>query len=267
MSISTRSRGLFAKTIAVCSLSVLSTQAYSQNGFEFGIRYLVTKSVLFNNSDKNAGPELDQASTMSFLSGGLAAGYKINKHIGVEVDILYVRQGQKYTGVNMTVTNNTAYNSEVAMQAYLNDVLTTGSYKARAELNCIKIPVLLNLATNNTKRLYYTLSAGPQINIVKTAVFEIDGEDVLLPGLNIEPNDVYRKVTIDGVLALGAGFNLSKHFSLTAQLRFDYGFQDVEQKNATFTYMGSAETKFYDKDRSATHNGTAALMVGVNYKL
>jgi hypothetical protein len=166
----------------------------------------------------------------------------------------------------MSTPNENAYNSQVALQALLNDKSSTGPYKAKAELNCIKIPVLFNLSTNSNKMVYYTVSVGPQINLLKSAVYELNGEDVALPGLGIEPNDLYRKVTFDGVLALGAGFNLSKHLLFTAQVRMDYGLQDVEKKDATFSFLGT-DQKYYSDGRSDTHNATAALMVGFSYKL
>ena len=258
---------VIGKALALCGLSLaISSTLFAQRGFEFGIRYMVTKSSLYNNSDKNAGPELDYANTVSYLSGGFAGSFKFDRHLAVEMDILYSRQGQSYSGNDMLASNYTAYSSQVGLQAILNDKVAAGEYQAKAELNCIKIPFLFKVTTDNAKRAYASLSVGPQINIIKSAVYEVNHEDVLLPGINIEPNDVYRKVTMDGVVALGGGLNLTRHFSLTAQARFDYGFQDVEKKDQTFMLMGTSE-KYYDQNRAATHNGTAALMVGVNYKL
>ena len=69
------------------------------------------------------------------------------------------------------------------------------------------------------------------------------------------------------MLALGAGFNITEHFLLTAHLRFDYGFGDVEKKDITISYAGLPATNFYSSGRSATHNATAGLLIGINYKL
>jgi len=255
------------KAAVICGISLAGSRAFAQNGFEFGLSYMIQKSALFNKSDMNAGPELNQANTIDYLGGGVTAAYKVNRHFAVEMDVLLSRQGQKYTGNDMMTPNNTAYNSEVAFQAVLNNKETTGDYQAKAELNCVKIPFLFKFTTNNTKRMFYTLSAGPQANLMKSAVFEVNKEDVTLPGTDITPNDVYRRITVDGVMALGMGFNLSRHFALSTQLRFDYGFQDVEKKDATFSYEGGPQEKYYDDGRAATHNATAALMVGLSYKL
>ena len=164
----------------------------------------------------------------------------------------------------MQTGSTTGYNRIVVNQAKLNNKATTGQYQAKAELNSIKIPVLFKFSCDNTKRVYYTLSAGPQLNLLSDAVYELNNVDVLLPGVNLTPSDTYKKVTIDGVLAFGAGFNVSKHFALSAQARFDYGFQDVEKKDLNF---GIPTQSYYPSGRSGTHNATAALMLGVSYKL
>jgi hypothetical protein len=255
------------KTLAVCALLASVNQASAQEGFEFGLRYSFGKSALLNKTDKDAGPELDYASTTSYLFGGITAGYNFSKHTAVELGVLYSRQGQEYSGVNMETSNPAAYNNEISLQAFLNDKMIPGKYQAKAELNCIKFPILLKLTTDNTKPVYYTVSAGPQINLIKSVVFEVNNEDLLLPGLNIEPNDVYRKITLDAVLAVGAGLKLSTHFALSAQARLDYGLQDVENKDATFSFLGAPAGKYYADSRAATHNATAALVIGLNYKL
>jgi hypothetical protein len=265
--ISGMSRSIFSKTITVCAVSLVGSQSFAQKGFEFGVRYMVQKTALFNSSDKHAGPDLERTSTISYLSGGITGSYNFDRHVAVEVDILYSRQGQSYSGRDIQNSSPTAYSSEVGMQAFLNDEVILGEYQAKAELNCIKIPVLLKLSTDNRKKIYYTVSVGPQVNFIKSVVFEVNKEDVLLPGLDVEPNDVYRKVTLDGVLALGACLKISRHFTLSAQARFDYGFQDVEKKDRTFNYMGTGDQNFYDSNRATTHNATAGLMVGLSYKL
>ena len=255
------------KTLFICSVLISGERAFAQKGFEFGIRYSVGESTLLNKTDEDAGAELNYASTTSYLSGGIAGAYNFDRHMALELDILFSRQGQIYSGVNMETPNAAAYNNEVALQAFVNNKITTGTYQAKAELNCIKFPILFRLTTDNTKRMYYTLSAGPQVNVIKSVVYEVNKEDVELPGLSIEPNDVYRKVTFDAVLALGAGFKLSRHFALSAQARFDYGLQDVEKKDVTYTYLGIGGRKYYSDSRAATHNATGVLMIGLSYKL
>ena len=52
---------------------------------------------------------------------------------------------------------------------------------------------------------------------------------------------------------------------LTAHLRLDYGFGDVEKKDEMFT-SGGVQQRFYSTGRVATHNATGGLMIGLNYK-
>ncbi len=63
-------------------------------------------------------------------------------------------------------------------------------------------------------------------------------------------------------MGFGAAFNVSQHFVLSLQARFDYGFEDVEKKDVTYNNIG-----YYPTGRASTHNGTAGLAFGVSYKL
>jgi hypothetical protein len=249
--------------IAVCGAILLTTSSLAQHNLQIGIRYIPTISGLWNKDDKSTGAELHKERTTSFITAGLAFDYGFTKTMGMEADILYSRQGQEYTGVDMQSGSTTAYNRLVAIQAILNHTSTEGSYQAKAELNCIKIPILFKWSTPDTNKLYYTVSAGPQINYLSSAVYELNKEDVELPGASIEPIDAYKKVTIDGVVGFGAAYNATRHLVLSAQARFDYGFEDVEKKDATYT----GTTSYYPAGRGATHNATAGLALGLSYKL
>lgn len=249
--------------IAVFGASMFTIPSYGQKSFDIGFRYIPTITGLWNKDDKAAGAELKKEGTRSLITAGLAFDYWFSKCKGLEVDVIYSRQGQEYTGVNMQTGSTTAYNRVVAVQATLNGVSTTGIYQAKAELNSIKIPILFKLSTPNTKKTYYTLSVGPQINYLRDAVYEINAKDVLLTGSGIQTIDAYKKVTIDGVVGFGLAYNASRHFVLSAQARFDYGFEDAEKKNVKY----STSKNYYPTGRAATHNATAGLAFGVSYKL
>ena len=254
-----------SRTIAICSLSLIMGTASAQTGFEIGVRSELQESMLINRSDINSG--INCVNTMSLLAGGLAASFNFSKNLGVELDLLYSRQGQNYKGTNMQPTKDKGYNNEVYLQAKLNDAVTTGSYKAKAELNCIKVPLLFRLTSNNSRKIFSTVSAGPQLNILHSAVYEVNKKDVGLTGLSITPGDAYRKTTVDGVVAVGVGVNISSQFVLSGQIRVDYGFQNVEKRDITYNYGGVEQTKYYSEGRSGTNNATAGIMVGLNYKL
>jgi hypothetical protein len=95
----------------------------------------------------------------------------------------------------------------------------------------------------------------------------VNHKDLDYPNSNIEPIDLYKSVKIDGVLALGGAYNLTSNLVLSARLRFDYGFDDVEKKNVIVSYSFAAPIRFYSPERQATHNVTAGVMLGLDFKL
>lgn len=60
---------------------------------------------------------------------------------------------------------------------------------------------------------------------------------------------------------------MNSHLVFSARLRFDYGFNDVENKDVMVSYSGAAPVRFYSNERTATHNLAAALMLGLDFKL
>ena len=254
---------IFLYSALMMSFSLATQSAVSQKGFDLGFRYLLTESALYNKSDKSS-TAIKRENTVSYFSGGFALGYNFSKYWGIELDILHSRQGQDFSGTNTLNGTGSAYNYEAAIVAKSNNNQTAGTYQTKAELNVIKVPVLLRLYTNS-KPVYFNLNIGPKLDILQSAVLEYNGEDVELPGTGIEPKDAYKKLTVDGVLGLGAGFKICRHWDLLAQARFDYGFQDVEKKNTTYTF-NNLQQSYYANGRDASHNATAALMVGVTYK-
>ncbi|MEO6583543.1 MAG: outer membrane beta-barrel protein [Ferruginibacter sp.] len=251
------------RILMVCAAIVFNASSYAQKNIQIGLRYMPTLTALWNKDDKSTGAELHKESTKSLGTGGIAFDYGFTKTIGLEVDVLYARNGQEYTGVNLQSGSTAAYNRVVAIQAMANNTPVTGSYQAKAELNSIKIPILLKLSTPNTNKMYYTLSVGPQIDYINDVVYELNGEDITLTSTGIDNKDAYKKTTLDGVIGFGLARNASSHIVLSAQTRFDYGFGDVEEKNITY---GSPAISYYPSGRAATHSATASLVFGVSYK-
>lgn len=258
--------GLPGKIATAVLPLLISTSSFAQGGFDIGIRYMVEKSMLLNKSDNNQGGELEMDNTISYLNGGLAVGYNFGTKIGVEIDVLSSRQGQIYTGTDPQPNTN-AYTREVVYQALFNNQVLVGDYQAKAELNVVKVPLLLRLSTSKAQPLSFHLLVGPQINVISNVVYELNHNDIDLPGTNIAPNDAYRRVTVDGVVSPGINFKIAKRCWLTGDVRFDYGFEDAEQKNIIFSYMGGPNENYYSPDRAATHNMTIGVMVGASYKL
>lgn len=254
-------------SVTALLLFVCALNADAQN-FELGFRYEPEYSVLMNKNDANAGPALEDASHFTYINFGIGAVYNFNNTIGLGVDVLWSREGQSFKGnFNGSPPDGATYSSVVSTQLFLNNEIIVGDYVALSELNYIKFPVMLSLMSDNTKPLFFTLQAGPQINLLYDVAQEVNHTDHDYPNSSITPNDLYKSVTIDGILAVGAGYNLTSHLVLSARFRFDYGFEDVENKDVMVSYYGAPPVHFYSSARQATHNATAGLQIGLDFKL
>ncbi|MGA2298046.1 MAG: outer membrane beta-barrel protein [FCB group bacterium] len=251
-----------AALLFVCSLKL------NAQNIEIGVRYNPEFTGLMNTNDNNAGNALKYTSNFGYFSFGAGAIINFNNNIGLAVDILFSREGQRFAG---NTTDNppdaTTYSSVVYTQVSLNNIVIVGDYVAKAELNYIKLPLMLSLTSDNTKPFFLTLLVGPQFNFLQSVAQEVNHNDLDYPNSNIKPMDLYKTVTINGVLALGGAYNLTPHLVLSARLRFDYGFDDVENKDVMVSYYGAAPVRFYSTDRQATHNITGGLMLGLDLKL
>ncbi|HYV92636.1 MAG TPA: outer membrane beta-barrel protein [Chitinophagales bacterium] len=246
----------------------MGTTGYAQTGLQVGLRFNPEFTFLLNKNDADAGDELDYTSHFGYLSFGIGALYNVNNNIGFGIDILFSREGQAFKGnFSGGTVDTTAYSAVVVKQEFLNDTILTGDYDALAELNYIKLPLMLSLTSDNTKPVFFTLLAGPQFNFLEGVAQEVNGEDLEYPNTNIEPKDLYKPVVFSGVLAVGGAYNLTSGLVLSARLRFDYGFNDVEKKDVKVSYLGGDPVLFYSTDRKSTHNLTAGLMISLDFKL
>ena len=254
--------------LAIIALSFgLAANSQAQN-LELGIRLNPEFTGLLNKNDMNVGKELDYASHFSYLSFGIGAVYNINTNFGVAVDILFSREGEAYKGnLDGSPTDKNAYSSVVVAQGFLNDVPVHGDYVALAELNYVKLPVMLAINTDKSQPVFFTMLVGPQLNFLQGVAMEVNKTDLDFPHTNVKPMDLYKSVTFNGVLAVGVGFNICPKLILSTRLRLDYGFNDVEKKDVMVSYNGGNSERFYSADRQTTTNVSAGLMIGLDFKL
>jgi hypothetical protein len=246
----------------VCALNLHAQQV------EIGLRYNPEFTGLINRNDNAAGDELKLASHFGYLSFGAGVVYNISHHFGLAADLLFSREGQAFNGYFTGRPSDAAtYSSVVSTQISLNNTLIVRDYVALAELNYIKLPVMVSITSDNTKPLFFTLLAGPQFNVLEGVAQEVNHEDLDYPNSTVNPKDLYKTVTINGVLAIGAAYNISSQLVLSARFRFDYGFDDVENKDVMVSYYHAAPIHFYSTERQATHSVTGALMLGLDLKL
>jgi hypothetical protein len=254
--------------IIVGIIIIICTAKTEAQGLEFGVRYEAQFTGLINKNDREAAPELSYVSTFQYLNFGVGAVYNFNKNIGVAVDVLFSREGQRYAGdFDGKTPNPTTYSAVVNTQLALNNQVIVGDYVAKSELNYFKLPIMLSLTTDNTKPLFLSMLIGPQINFLYDVAQEVNNTDIDFPHSTITGNDLYRHTTINGVIEAGAGYNLGSHFVLSAHLRLDYALRDVENKNAFVSYYGGEPMPFYNPDRETTRSITGGLLISLDFKL
>jgi hypothetical protein len=254
--------------IAVFALSFAYSLKVDAQELELGLRFNPEFSTLTNQNDANAGGALGFTSHFSYLSFGAGATYNINRNLGLAVDLLFSREGQAFEGqFNGGVPVASTNSSVVSTQLRQNNMVIVGGYVALAELNYVKLPVMLSITSDNTRPFFFTMLIGPQLNFLEGVAQEVNGSDLDYPNSNIAPGDLYKSITVNAVLAVGGAYNISPNMVLSARVRFDYGFNDVEKKDVLVSYSGAAPVRFYSGQRQSTHNATGALMIGLDFKL
>lgn len=255
-----------------------------EGAFKIGVLVGPQNSWLFNQDDSDAGQELDYQTTFRF-AGGITASYNFTDYIGVGIDLLYSSQGQKYKGL-LTGPN------------YAEDLELTGN----TTLNYFKVPVLFRVNSNPDAIVQFTGFVGPQISFLlgykdevtwtgKTSgnkiTSTVEGTTIttrsepsnsLIDGTTELTEKIYSGIDFGACLGFGATFLLSDNLQLNALLRFDYGFLDVENKNAA--YKDNPDNKFWEGvkpkyaaadnanyQRPKTSNATGAFVVGISYLL
>jgi len=262
---------LASKVIAVCALCLATGPVFAQ--LDFGLKCNIQTSALINSQDQAAGPELDYKNNVG-VAPGIEVGYTFNKHFGAEINFLYSKQGQGYKGDPTVITTNATgvliLSNEFKALASSNNIAFTTPYTARIDLTYIKIPLLLRYTGNNTKKIFFSSFIGPQFDLLSSAKTQINGTNTTFP-YGIKNEDLYKKTTVDAVLGLGAGMNLSKNIVLSVHLRLDWGLGDAENKSETYTLPtsppGASSIKFYDPSRAANHNATGGGLISLTYKL
>ena len=292
---------------------VCAKMMFAQQGFYLGGRLVAPQSTwLMNKNDADEGPELDWKSTIG-VAGGIAVGYNVSDNMGFEMNILFSGQGQKYEGKIETKdqANTTIIRTEV--------------YTAQTKLMYMKLPLLFKVNTNPESTVGFTFFTGPQFDFLMGCKEEYNGTYTGSAGngswkSELDKDEItttyspsgassststtklsgkpYKGFGVDWVLGLGAQFNLSENFQLTATFRADYGLGDAEDKDCklksvtnslgTVEYKDSdfvapssiflwdnKESKFnstdltkqtgVDKSRAATKRITGGLQLGFNY--
>ncbi len=275
-------------TILLLILSTFSYFAKAQSSVEGGIIVMPQYTALLNTNDFAAGNDLNYSTTFGF-AGGLSGAYNFNNHVGIELNLIFSSQGEKYTG-NLSdykpKADTASYANLVSFQAQLAGISPTAAsvnpYNAQISLTYFKIPVLFKLTSNTEKTTFFYMNVGPQFNILLSASESLNGNTVTytstnpLSAFSFSTKQLFESSGVDVVLNLGTGFNLSSNLVLTAQINFDYGLTDAEDKSFEFPISiytpafsstpTTEEVHAYTSNRSSNNNATVGLRIGLAYK-
>lgn len=217
-------------------------------GLKVGLGGGVNSTWLLNKNVSDQGDAIDFAST-SGGSFGLKAQYFFNDKMGVEMDILYSGHNQKYK-------------------------LDDGNAEIKTKLRYIDIPVLFRYGGG--KGFYFEV--GPQVSILSSAKDEDLAFSYGPVNIPLEETDV--KESLNGtnfalVLGLGADIPVADFLTITAGVRFGYGFSDVtkDYTNSNSEDDLSVATYFAhfnddgDVDYKPTKRVFGGIHIGVMYNL
>jgi Outer membrane protein beta-barrel domain len=196
---------------------------------------------------------------------GLGVGYTFSKHFGAGIDLLFSKQGVGYKGNVIAGADHATLYHEFDTLANRNGTGFNSTYTADVALSTMKIPIMLRYTGNCTKKIFFNSFIGPQINMLSKVAIKVNDKDANFTGMGVSANDLYKKMTMDLVLGLGAGMNLNENLLLNAGIRIDYGMGDVENKSVTFT-SNSGTQKIYDPARATTNNITGGVWISLSYK-
>jgi len=245
-------------------LLTLTVSVWAQRGWQIGLRAMPHTTWLLNQTDSDAGKDVFAYKTTWGMAAGLWAGYGINNHMTVGLNVFYSSQGQNHT--------YEVPDAQGGKDTVLNEL----------RLRYVKIPLLFKLSTDAERKFSYYIEAGPQIGILASVNEENDNKNyVPFPPVGVQYYDDYptryetfQPVVVSGVVGFGVDVKLRFNLRMNISARFEGSFHDVEKKSVTYTQMltdGSANAGvptteyYYPQDRAATFNLVGSLGIGFTY--
>lgn len=223
----------------------------AQKGKELimGVGGAITSTWIMNQNFYGE-PEVDYAPKMGYAVS-FNFGYNFTENISVLTELQYSLQGQKYEGKQ----NIDGVKYEV---------------KRDIDLRYFNIPLLFKYAFG-TEDVKFRFLAGPQIGILLEAtqdytrdgqktgsgLIDLDGNPFIPYASNV--TDRFEHLDFSMVVDIGADIHVSDKFYVSAGLRGNYGFTDIN----------AAAYRLQDLDREYTpsKNVWGGLYVSINYKL
>ncbi len=182
------------KKILVCVALIAAATTVNAQKFKIGLGGAFNSTWLMNKNVFDADDDLNIATTFGG-SFGLKAQYYFNDKVGLELGIMTSGNSQKYD-------------------------LADGDIQTKVKMRYLDVPLMLRLGGD--KGAYFEF--GPNFGFLSKAEEEYDDLDAV----NVKGS--FNKANIGINLGFGVDIDASENFTITAGLRFGYGFSDVTKK-------------------------------------
>lgn len=237
--------------IITAFILMVSFNSMAQKGKEviLGAGTAITSTWIMNQNFYGE-PEVDYAPKVGY-DVSFNFGYNFTENISALAELQYSLQGQKYEG-------------KQSIDGIKYDV------ERDINLRYFNIPVFFKYAFG-TEDLKFRVLAGPQIGILLEAtqdytrdgqkqgdpVYDLDGEEFIPYASNI--TDRFEHIDFSMAVDIGADIHVSDKFYVSAGLRGNYGFTDI---NAS-----AYRLQDLDREYSPSQNVWGGLYISINYKL
>ncbi|MEO8066480.1 MAG: outer membrane beta-barrel protein [Flavobacteriales bacterium] len=195
-----RSKGLFLV------LAMVATNAAAQKGVQVGVKIIPSWAWFMNDSD--------EGNATSGRGFGCGANYHWGDGLGVGIDLIWGTETQ---------------------------VFDPGNGEWTFERSVFKLPLLLHFNSPSDEVVPFVGYVGIERvgvrDVAVTGPGGIDPEGVDLVDANgnasvkFRSSEVYHSSDFGAVLGVGPGWNINKHFQLSAIIRAEYMFHDPENKD------------------------------------
>lgn len=244
------------KNALFCFLLFAISSAYSQrfaDRVRVGVFYQPQYVWILNAEDSKAGTIYDYKTTPDNAFGANFE-YWLNNNWSFLFEGSYSAQGGGFTSL---LDKGTSQEREI---------------KQKKRLKYIKGALLMSYHYKFRPRWTVAWKFGPQVGYLIGVGGPVVGyKDNGGAGDQFDnpPADFshYNRITVEATAAMGVEFRAIKRLALFLYFNTDYGFLDVENKEATAPY-GGGQVQIYkvnSEDRPAAHNFTAGIQIGATY--
>lgn len=241
------------KLLLLLMILALSAESnlFAQKGKEviIGVNGAIT-NVWILNQNFYGEPEVEYAPKMGYAAS-FNLGYNFTENITVLAEIQYSLQGQKYEGKQSFGGNKYDVKRDI-------------------DLRYINIPLFFKYSFGD-KSTKFRFLIGPQFDMlleatqeytrdgkkIGTTLVNLDGQTFVTDASDI--TDRFESSDISLALDAGADIHLSDQWYISAGVRGNYGFKDI---NAPAYRLNDIDGEY-----TPSHNAWGGLYVGIHYKI